>query len=73
MRKEAETRLEPIEDEVAALEHRVRELEQLQADPRTYSDPVKARYVARDKAECQSRLEELYDQWERLAAELPEA
>jgi ATP-binding cassette subfamily F protein 3 len=69
-RKQVETRLAPIENEVTRLEARMRELEAAQGDPRVYSDPDRAREVAREKAELARRLEQLYEDWEGLAAEL---
>jgi hypothetical protein len=69
-RKAIEERLAPVEQEVTALEQRVRRLEQAQARPEVYSDPVEARNVALEKAEAERRLLDLYERWERLAAEL---
>ena len=69
-RKEVEDRLSPIENEVARLESRARELEAAQADPAVYRDSDRARDVAREKGEIDKRLQELYVDWERLADEL---
>jgi ATP-binding cassette subfamily F protein 3 len=69
-RKEVEDRLAPIENEVARLEQRARELDAAQTDPEIYRDPDRARDVALEKGEIENRLEELYEVWERLAAEL---
>jgi len=71
--KVIEDKLAPIEAEVATLELRVRELEKAQADPEVYSDPDRARGVAREKAEAEVLLKSLYGQWEALAAELSES
>jgi ATP-binding cassette subfamily F protein 3 len=72
MRMRERDRLAPIEGEIATLEERVGELEQLQADPGVYSDPARAREVAREKAAAETRLETLYAEWEKLAAGLGE-
>ena len=69
-RREAERRLAPIEGRIADVERELRELEKLQADPGTYSDPAKAADVARSKAEVERRLEKLYAEWESVAAGL---
>jgi len=69
-RKEVEDRLSPIENEVARLEGRARELEAAQADPEVYRDSDRAREVAREKGEIDKRLQQLYVDWERLADEL---
>jgi ATP-binding cassette subfamily F protein 3 len=70
-RKAAEDRLAPVEAEIAAVERRVRELAEAQADPALYRDGARAREVGRDRAEAETRLAELYARWEDLAAELP--
>jgi len=69
-RKQVEDRLAPIEDEVGRLEGRTRELEAAQGDPQVYSDPDRAREVAREKGDIERRLRQLYAEWERLADEL---
>src|SRR5262245_37160156 len=66
-RKAVEDRLRPIETEIEALETRVRELEAMQADPRVYSDPVRAQDVGREKIQAEERLQPLYWEWERAA------
>jgi ATP-binding cassette subfamily F protein 3 len=71
-RKAVEDRLVPIEASIAECEPRLRELERLQSDPAVYADPQKAREVGREKAEVESRLKELYAEWESVAAALEE-
>jgi ATP-binding cassette subfamily F protein 3 len=68
-RRAVELRLEPIESEIAALEQRLEQLQQLQADPEVYSNPERAREVAAERGEVERRLQELYAEWERLASE----
>lgn len=71
-RKAAEARLAPIENEIAGLESRVKDLEAAQADPEVYSNPKRAREAAREKAESEARLVDLYDRWEKTAADPPD-
>jgi len=66
-RKAVEERLKPIEEEVERLERRVAELQLAQADPRVYSDPERARDVARERTELEVRLGRLYEAWEEAA------
>jgi ATP-binding cassette subfamily F protein 3 len=66
-RKAVEERLRPIEDEVERLERRVAELQLAQADPQVYSDPERARDVARERTELEARLGRLYEAWEAAA------
>jgi ATP-binding cassette subfamily F protein 3 len=69
-RRIVEQKLEPIESEIATLERRVGELETRQSDPAVYSDPERAREVARERAEAVARLETLYWEWESIAGDL---
>jgi ATP-binding cassette subfamily F protein 3 len=66
-RRAVEEKLGPVEAEIAELEARVRALADRQSDPAVYRDPVRAREVARDKAEAEGRLTDLYWRWEQLA------
>jgi len=68
-RQAAERRLAPVEAEIAALEARVRELTAQQADPHVYRDGERAKAVGREKSEGETRLTQLYAEWERIAAE----
>ncbi len=70
-RREVEERVAPVEKEIAELEARQRELIELQADPDVYRDPERSAEVGREKVAADERLELLYSEWERLAAELP--
>jgi ATP-binding cassette subfamily F protein 3 len=66
-RKAIEDRLGPVETRIAEVERRIGELERMQADPAVYSDPDRAREVAREKSDAESRLANLYAEWEELA------
>ena len=70
-RRAVEERLEPVEEEIAALEEQQRSLTSAQTDPEVFRDPSKARDVARQKAAVETRLADLYARWEDLAADMP--
>ncbi|HEX6853142.1 MAG TPA: ABC-F family ATP-binding cassette domain-containing protein [Candidatus Polarisedimenticolaceae bacterium] len=69
-KKAAEAKLAPVEGEIAKLEARLKELEASQTDPAVYESPEKAKAVGREKAEVESKLSRLYDEWERVAGGL---
>jgi ATP-binding cassette subfamily F protein 3 len=71
-RKAAEAVLAPIEAEIAALEERFKAAEAAQADPEVYAHPARAREVAREKADAEARLADLYARWESAAADIGE-
>jgi ATP-binding cassette subfamily F protein 3 len=66
-RRAVEERLKPIEDEVERLERRLAELQLAQADPQVYTQPERAREVARERAEVETRLGRLYEAWAEAA------
>jgi ATP-binding cassette subfamily F protein 3 len=68
-RQAVEARLAPVETEIATIEARVRELTAQQAEPDVYRDGERAKAVSREKTEAETRLAQLYERWERLAAE----
>jgi ATP-binding cassette subfamily F protein 3 len=68
-RQAAEARLAPVETEIATVEARVRELTAQQAEPDVYRDGERAKAVSRAKAEAEAKLAQLYERWERIAAE----
>jgi len=68
-KKAREDRMRPIEDEIARLEAREKEIDALQADPEVYRDPVRSKTLARERAEIASRLDLLYTRWEEFAEE----
>jgi ATP-binding cassette subfamily F protein 3 len=63
-------RLRPLEARIAELEQSVRALELQQADPDVYADPSRAADVGRRKAQAESALRGLYEEWEALASSL---
>jgi ATP-binding cassette subfamily F protein 3 len=60
------------EREIEASEKHKAEIESALADPETYHDPEKAKSVNAEYKEVTTRLAYLYDEWERLAAEMEE-
>lgn len=58
--------LERLEEEIAALENRKTELENILSDPLTYNDEDKARAINSEYREVQQLLEESYRRWEEI-------
>jgi ATP-binding cassette subfamily F protein 3 len=58
-----------IEDEIAAAEQRVATLAEELAKPETARDPARLARANGDYQKAESRLRELYEEWERAAAE----
>jgi ATP-binding cassette subfamily F protein 3 len=71
-RKAREEKIGPIEDEIARLEARDKDIEALQADPDVYRDRDRAKVLARERSEVDSRLKSLYARWEELADNEPD-
>ena len=65
--KALKNRLAKVEDDIAATEDLIAELEARMADADTYKDPDAAQNVAREHREAQERLESLYEEWEIVA------
>jgi ATP-binding cassette subfamily F protein 3 len=70
-RREFEQRLGPLEQEIAALEERRREIDASLADPAVYRDPARAKETGRSKVEVEARLEALYRAWVEAADTTP--
>ncbi len=68
-RKAIEERLAPVEDAIAALESRVREIDDALASPDVLRDGARAKALGRERAEAGARLDSLYARWEELAEE----
>ncbi len=66
LRKKAND-LKRTEEQIARLEERDRELDELLSDENTYTDPQKSAELTAEKAETLHTLEELYALWETLA------
>jgi len=69
-RKAAEAVLAPIEKRIAETEQRIRELEEMQANPDIYSDRDQASLVGRERSDLDERLARLYVEWEEAASHL---
>jgi ATP-binding cassette subfamily F protein 3 len=68
-RRQVELRLKPVEEKISELEQCLERLQRSQADPAVYSNPDRAREVGAERSEAERRLQELYAEWERLAAD----
>lgn len=55
------------EQAVSDAEERLSRLEARMADPETYKDGDKAAHIAREHKALQTRIEELYEEWEELS------
>jgi ATPase subunit of ABC transporter with duplicated ATPase domains len=58
-----------IEDEIASAEKRLAALGEELASPDTARDPARLALLNEDYARAETRLRELYEEWERVAAE----
>ena len=63
-------RLKELESEIAAIEARVRDLDDQMANPDLYRDNEKAREVARERKILEEQAASLYGKWEELALRL---
>ena len=68
--KRATKRLAAVEEEIRALEHSLEEISWRLGDPDIHRDPDAIREVETERGELKSRVDELYREWERLAAEV---
>jgi ATP-binding cassette subfamily F protein 3 len=68
--KRATKRLAAVEEEIRVLEHRLEEISWRLGDPDIHRDPDAIREVETERGEIKSRVDELYREWERLAAEV---
>lgn len=66
-------RLKELESEIAAIEARVRNLNDQMANPDLYRDSGKAREVARERKTLEEQAASLYGKWEELALRLESA
>ncbi len=69
-RRAVAARLAPLEAEVANLEGRIKEIAELALAPAVYRDRERAKSLARERADSESRLAALYRQWEEIAVDL---
>ena len=66
-RRKQEAALKKCEEEIAKLEARDSEINELLADPSIGTDLAKLRKLSDEQAEIQDRLSTLYDEWETLS------
>lgn len=66
-------RLKELESEIAAIEARVRDLNDQMANPDLYRDSGRAREVARERKTLEEQAASLYGKWEELALRLESA
>lgn len=65
-----EKRLKQVEKEIGPLEERLKELTALLADPDTYAEDGKSKTLSDEYEQSNSRLQELYEEWETLAEQV---
>jgi ATP-binding cassette subfamily F protein 3 len=68
--KRAAKRLAAVEEEIREREERLEEIAWRLGDPEIHRNPDAIREVEAERDEIRSRVEELYREWERLAAEV---
>ena len=66
-KRKQEAALKKCEEEIAKLEARDSEINELLADPSIGTDLAKLRKLSDEQAEIQDRLATLYDEWEELS------
>ncbi len=66
-------RLREVEQEIARIEERVRDLTDQLANPDLYKDGERARDVARERKELEVQVGSMYSKWEELSVRLEEA
>jgi ATP-binding cassette subfamily F protein 3 len=66
-------RLKDVEQEIARVEARVRELTDQLANPDLYKDGERAREVARERKKLEAQVGSLYGKWEELSVRLEQA
>ena len=71
-RRKLESALKKCEEEIAKLEARDSEINELLADPSIGTDLAKLRKLTDEQTEIQDKLAALYDEWENVSSELEE-
>ncbi len=69
-RRKLESALKKCEEEIAKLEARDSEINELLADPSIGTDLAKLRKLTDEQTEIQDKLAALYDEWENVSSEL---
>ena len=65
-KRRRENRVKRIEDEIALLEAQKKEIEERMSDPGTATDAEKLTSLSLEAAEKEARLNDLYEEWEKL-------
>jgi ATP-binding cassette subfamily F protein 3 len=68
--KRATKRLAAVEEEIRACEQRLEEISWRLGDPDIHRNPDAIREIEAERGEIRSRVDDLYREWERLAAEV---
>jgi ATP-binding cassette subfamily F protein 3 len=72
LRQKSQERLAPLEREISRFEQKLEQLTAMLTDPAIYSDSQRAGEVGRERQEAESRLVQLYAEWEAISTEQPE-
>jgi len=70
--KALQAKLKKAEDDIAATEQRIAELEHQMGQPEVYSNPDESARVAREHRDAQAQLDALYEAWEELSEAVAE-
>ena len=70
--KALQAKLKKAEDDIAATEQRITDLEDQMGQPEIYSNPAESTRVAREHREAQAQLDALYEAWEALSEAVAE-
>ena len=65
--KALQAKLKRAEDDIAAVEQRIADLEAQMATPEVYANPAESARVAREHRDAQAALDALYEAWEELS------
>ncbi|MBQ6345999.1 MAG: ABC-F family ATP-binding cassette domain-containing protein, partial [Clostridia bacterium] len=65
--KALQAKLKKAEEDIAATEQLISDLEEQMGKPEIYSNPAESARVAREHREAQARLDGLYEEWEALS------
>lgn len=71
-RRKLENILKKTEDEIASVEERIEEIDELMTQEEVYTNGVRCRELTQEKKELEEKLENMYTQWEEVAQKLQE-
>lgn len=72
-RRKLENDLKNTEKDIASIENRIEEIDELMTREEVYTNGVKCRELTEEKDELSKKLETLYEKWESLAEESEES